>query len=113
MDTRWGGAMDVAMDVKVQRYDSDDYLTFWHGTDNGTFGEARYYMLNASYDLVHTVKPAVTADGPQLLGGDLYDFVITEVDTALMTMCQTRPHDLSGKYGQAHQLALAAPRRVA
>ncbi|KAL1890451.1 hypothetical protein Sste5346_008280 [Sporothrix stenoceras] len=94
MDTRWGEAMDV----KVQQYNGEDYLTFWHGTDNGTFGEGQYYMLNASYDVVRTVKPAPTADGTQLLG-DLHDFVITEAGTALMTIYQTRPRDLTQKYG--------------
>lgn len=94
MDTRWGEAMDF----KVQRYNGESYLTFWHGTDNGTFGEGQYYMLNASYDVVRTVKPAPTADGTQLLG-DLHDFVITEAGTALMTIYQTRPRDMTAKYG--------------
>lgn len=94
MDTRWGEAMDV----KVQRYGGADYLTFWHGTDNGTFGEGQYYMLNASYEVVHTVRPAATADGTQLLG-DLHDFLITEEGTALMTIYQTMPHNLTKGYG--------------
>lgn len=42
METRWGEAMDV----KVQRFNGKDYITFWHGTDNGTFGEGYYLMVS-------------------------------------------------------------------
>jgi hypothetical protein len=41
MQTKWGQAMDV----KVQAYNGKDYITFWHGTDNGTFGEGYYMMV--------------------------------------------------------------------
>ena len=38
--TQWGQAMDL----KVQRFQGRDHITFWHGTDNGTFGEG-YYLI--------------------------------------------------------------------
>lgn len=41
MQTEWGQAMDV----KVQSYKGDDYITFWHGSDNGTFGQGYYLMV--------------------------------------------------------------------
>lgn len=41
MDTQWGQTMDV----KVQAYRDDQYITFWHGSDNGTFGEGYYLMV--------------------------------------------------------------------
>lgn len=42
MNTEWGQAMDV----KVQRYRDKDYITFWHGTDSGTFGTGSYIMVS-------------------------------------------------------------------
>lgn len=41
MQTKWGQAMDL----KVQTFQGKDYITFWHGTDNGTFGEGFYLMV--------------------------------------------------------------------
>ena len=41
METRWGQAMDL----KVQSYQGNDYITFWHGSDNGTFGQGYYLMV--------------------------------------------------------------------
>lgn len=41
METRWGQVMDL----KVQRYKGENYITFWHGTDSGTFGEGYYLMV--------------------------------------------------------------------
>lgn len=42
MQTRWGKVMDV----KVQRFRGRESITFWHGTDNGTFGEGYYVMVS-------------------------------------------------------------------
>ncbi|CAK7199562.1 hypothetical protein SEUCBS139899_002242 [Sporothrix eucalyptigena] len=95
MDTQWGQAMGVT----VQQYRGEDFLTFWHGTDNGTFGKGMYYMLNSSYDVVHTVRPAPMHPGEEALLGDLHDFVITDEGTALMTLYQKRRHDLTAGFG--------------
>lgn len=43
MQTAWGEAMDV----KVQQFNGSNYMTFWHGTDNGIFGEGAYIMVSA------------------------------------------------------------------
>ena len=42
MQTGWGQAMDV----KVQQFEGRNYITFWHGSDNGTFGEGYYLMVS-------------------------------------------------------------------
>jgi hypothetical protein len=34
-----------AMDFKVQQYKGQDYLTFWTGSDTGTFGSGQYIMV--------------------------------------------------------------------
>lgn len=41
--TKWGQAMDL----KVQTYKEKDYITFWRGTDSGTFGTGSYLMVSA------------------------------------------------------------------
>ncbi|RSL86363.1 hypothetical protein CEP51_002854 [Fusarium floridanum] len=88
METRWGEAMDV----KVQRFNGKDYITFWHGTDNGTFGEGYYLMLDESYEVFKKVVPIGD------FTGDLHEFRITEEGTALMTIYNRKPADLSA-YG--------------
>ncbi|KAF7552463.1 hypothetical protein G7Z17_g4296 [Cylindrodendrum hubeiense] len=88
MQTLWGQAMDV----KVQSYKGKDYITFWHGTDNGTFGEGYYLMLDESYEVFKKVTPV----GPYT--GDLHEFRITDDNTALMTIYFRTKVDMSA-YG--------------
>lgn len=45
MEDRFGQAMDF----RVQRYAGEDYLTFWVGSDSGTFGTGEYYMASIRY----------------------------------------------------------------
>ncbi|KPM39689.1 hypothetical protein AK830_g6883 [Neonectria ditissima] len=85
MQTIWGQAMDL----KVQRFQGKDYITFWHGTDNGTFGEGYYLMLDESYEVFKKVTPVGQ------FTGDLHEFRITENDTALMTIYHKQPADMS------------------
>lgn len=54
MQTQWGQAMDV----KVQQYKGKDYITFWHGSDNGTFGEGYYLMV--SRDVMRRTSHSLT-----------------------------------------------------
>ncbi|EPE04018.1 hypothetical protein F503_04866 [Ophiostoma piceae UAMH 11346] len=89
MDTQYGEAMDL----KVQHYNGQDYITFWHGSDNGTFGEGQYYMINSTYDVAHIVRPAGN------FSGDLHEFRITEQGTALMTMYKKMEADLTEGFG--------------
>ncbi|KAF7561256.1 hypothetical protein G7046_g2865 [Stylonectria norvegica] len=88
MQTAWGQAMDV----KVQRYRGKDYITFWHGSDNGTFGEGYYMMLDETYEPVKIITPVGD------VSGDLHEFRITDKGTALMTIYQKRAADMSS-YG--------------
>ncbi|CAM1502369.1 Fc.00g043530.m01.CDS01 [Cosmosporella sp. VM-42] len=91
MQTQWGQAMDV----KVQRYQGRDYITFWHGSDNGTFGEGYYLMLDETYEVFKKVTPVGD------LSGDLHEFRITDEGTALMTIYEATAVDLSS-YGVSH-----------
>ncbi|SMQ45646.1 unnamed protein product [Zymoseptoria tritici ST99CH_1A5] len=79
-----------AYDFTVQKYQGNDYLTFWLGDDRVRgHGSGFYYMLNASYDIVHRVG---AANG---LSADLHEFLITPEGTALMTMYEVVEYDLS------------------
>ncbi|KAF4983902.1 hypothetical protein FZEAL_778 [Fusarium zealandicum] len=77
------------MDLKVQRFNGKDYITFWHGTDSGTFGEGYYLMLNESYEVFKKVVPVDD------FIGDLHEFRITEDSTALMATYKRKAVDLS------------------
>ncbi|EME46366.1 hypothetical protein DOTSEDRAFT_70388 [Dothistroma septosporum NZE10] len=86
-DNKFGGQ---AYDFKVQRYQGEDYLTFWLGDDRVRgHGSGFYYMLNSSYDIVHRVG---AANG---LSADLHEFLITPEGTALMTMYEVVEYDLA------------------
>lgn len=41
MENRFG----MVMDMKVQTYRGEDYITFWRGQDDGTRGLGEYYMV--------------------------------------------------------------------
>lgn len=88
METKYGQAMDV----KVQSYKGDDYITFWHGGDSGWFGRGYYLMIDSSYNVFKNVTAAGELDG------DLHEFQITEQGTALLTAYDIQPADLSA-YG--------------
>lgn len=84
-EQKWGQAMDV----KVQNYQGNDYITFWTGSDNGTFGSGNYLMIDSSYQIYKNFSAAGT------LHGDLHEFRITKNGTALLTAYELKPTDLS------------------
>ncbi|EMD00645.1 hypothetical protein BAUCODRAFT_50297, partial [Baudoinia panamericana UAMH 10762] len=86
-DNGFGGQ---AYDFKVQRYQDEEYLTFWLGDDRVRgHGAGYYYMLNSSYAVVHRVG---AANG---LAADLHEFLITPDGTALMTMYEVVERDVT------------------
>ncbi|GES65185.1 ASST-domain-containing protein [Aspergillus terreus] len=91
METRFG----MVMDLKVQHYRGQDYLTFWAGDDDGTRGIGSYYMLNSSYEVAHVVSAANGHDG------DVHEFKITDHGTALLTVYDIVPADLTPVGGPA------------
>lgn len=93
-DLVWAATgFNIVMNLKVQEYHGEHYLTFWAGHKEGGIGIGDYYMLNASYDTVHVVKAASSDHAPRM--GDLHDFVITKDNTALITIYNTTQFDLS------------------
>ncbi|PSS03849.1 ASST-domain-containing protein [Coniella lustricola] len=91
METKYGQAMDL----KVQTYKGNDYLTFWHGSDSGWFGRGYYLMLDSSYNVFKNITAAGNIDG------DLHEFQITPQGTALLTAYVAQATNLSA-YGVAN-----------
>ena len=79
----------MIMDLNVQRYRDEDFLTFWIGEDDGTRGLGHYYMLNSSYELAHVVS---AKNG---LAGDVHEFKISNDDTAIMSIYEICQMDLT------------------
>ncbi|KAG4441066.1 hypothetical protein IFR05_003420 [Cadophora sp. M221] len=84
------GKFGQAMNLQVQRYKGEDFLTFWSGTSHGPHSNGSYYMLDSSYEVAHTIN-SVDID----MGGDLHEFEITKNGTALFTIYQDKQVDCS------------------
>jgi hypothetical protein len=82
---------EATANTKIQRYRGQDYLTFWAGEKLQESGLGSYFMLNSSYEIVHTVS-AVGKD----LRGDLHEFKITEDGSALITVYERTSVNLDG-----------------
>jgi hypothetical protein len=76
--------------TKIQIFQGHDYLTFWAGDKLQESGLGSYYMLNSSYNVVHTVS--AVGEG---LEGDLHEFKITEDGSALITVYERTSANLS------------------
>lgn len=77
-----GDLDDAATDFRVQEYRGQPVLTWWQGdiqVPPGT-GNGRYIIMNNSYRRVATVS---AGNG---LRGDLHEFLITDRNTALITI---------------------------
>src|SRR4028119_1063402 len=86
------------MDFKAQRYKGESVLTWWQGPPPAD-GLGEYAVLDGSYGEVARVR---AADGYQ---ADLHELLITEQDTALITIYGPTPHDLSSVGGPVNGVA--------
>lgn len=84
------GEFGTTMNLELQRFQGEEFLTFWAGSKDGSMGQGSYYMLDHRYDVVQRV--GAVGEG---MHGDLHEFRITENDTALMTVYQKSNADLS------------------
>ncbi|KAJ5811941.1 hypothetical protein N7474_008242 [Penicillium riverlandense] len=73
---------DGAQDFRVQEYLGAKYLTYWHGRGS-------WSMLDSSYIHRFEIEPVGNFDG------NMHDLRITENGTALITIYETIPTDLS------------------
>ncbi|KAJ5602246.1 hypothetical protein N7510_011780 [Penicillium lagena] len=87
---------DTPEDFRVQEYLGEKYLTYWHGGYSSGHGQGSWSLLDSSYSHRFEVKPVGNLDG------DLHDFQITENGTALVTIYDVKPHDLTESGGAKH-----------
>ncbi|KAG9580839.1 hypothetical protein KCU77_g4942, partial [Aureobasidium melanogenum] len=79
-----------AMNLKVQEYKGERYLTFWAGLRGSSYGYGDYYMLDSSYQERYQVS--AVGEG---LKGDLHEFTLTKDGTALITVYNVTQTDMS------------------
>ncbi|THY10893.1 hypothetical protein D6D01_09133 [Aureobasidium pullulans] len=93
MDETFG---PYVMNLKVQEYKGEQYLTFWSGDISLGFGLGTYYMLDCHYRVLKQFSASKT------LENDFHEYAITADDTALLTSYDTITTDLSslGVQGQ-------------
>lgn len=70
----------MSMNTKIQTYRGQDYITFWSGDKLQESGLGRYYMLDSTYNVAHTVSSVGDVEG------DLHEFKITPDGTAIITV---------------------------
>jgi hypothetical protein len=88
-------------DFKVQRYRGRPVLTWWQGqVAKGHGVGGGYAIMDDSYRLVRVVR---AGNG---FTGDIHDFQLTARGTALMTVYNKVPFDLSSVGGPAHGYVL-------
>lgn len=80
-------------DLRVQRYQGQPVLTWWEGTSKTGHGQGSYVLMDTSY---HELARVRAGNGYQ---GDLHDFRLTSAGTALVTVYQAEPRDLSALGG--------------
>ncbi len=83
-----GSEEQDAMDARAQTYGGEPVLTWWEG-EHGAYGRGEYVILDGSYREVARVR---AGNG---LYGDHHEFLTTGRDTALITVYDEIPYDLS------------------
>ena len=80
-------------DFRAQRYDGRPVLTWWRGKSEQGVGDGHYVIVDDAYREIATVS---AGNG---LTGDIHEFLITERDTALISIYNELPADLSALGG--------------
>jgi hypothetical protein len=88
-----------AFDFKVQTYRGEPVLTWWVGHHTG-YGQGEYVIADGTYGEVGRLR---AGNGMQ---GDHHEFIITPEDTALITIYNPVPRDLSPVGGPVDGMAL-------
>ena len=76
-------------DFRAQLYDGRPVLTWWRGKSDQGVGDGHYVIVDDAYREIATVSAGNN------LTGDIHEFLITERDTALITIYHRLPADLS------------------
>ena len=80
-----------SMNLKVQKYGDQNFLTMWAGSKVGSQGKGIYHLLDSSYNIAHTIH----AVGDNV-HADLHEFKLSTDGTALFTIYNTTSTDLTG-----------------
>ncbi|KAJ0423559.1 ASST-domain-containing protein [Aspergillus carlsbadensis] len=71
---------ETTHDFKVQRFQGEEFLTYWEGEQVEGRGYGSWYMVDSTYTIRYVINPVGS------YGGDLHDFQITSDGTALVTI---------------------------
>jgi hypothetical protein len=96
----WFRKGEYALDFKVQHYQGDPVLTWWEGRHFPKPSIGEYVILDRSYREVTRVQAGNGYKGNQ------HEFLITPKDTALITIYDPVPRDLSSLGGLDEAFAL-------
>ena len=84
-----------AYDANIQRYQGEDYLTFWEGGKPDVHSGA-CWLFDSTYQLRHTIRAQnLSRDA------DMHECKLTADGTALITVYEVRDHDTSAVGGNA------------
>ncbi|KAB8073765.1 ASST-domain-containing protein [Aspergillus leporis] len=90
----WTKKYGQTYNLNVYTFKGQDYLTFWVGNDGvGGHGEGAYYMLDSTYQETYKITAA------NALPADLHDFHLTDQGTALITIYDIYPANLTSVSG--------------
>ncbi|KAM3550230.1 hypothetical protein MY1884_008355 [Beauveria asiatica] len=82
-------------DFRVQEYKGERFLTFWAGAPDGGAKQGSWYMMDDTYTIRHNIS------APGFEFGDMHEFELTPNGTALVTIYNSIPADLSPLGGAA------------
>lgn len=85
-----------SMNLNVQQFNGQNYLTMWSGFKVGSQGKGVYYLLDSSYAIVNTIR----AVGDNV-DADIHEFKLSRDNTAMFTVYNTTSTDLSS-IGRPH-----------
>ncbi|KAB8237956.1 arylsulfotransferase family protein [Aspergillus alliaceus] len=80
---------ETTQDFKMQKYKGEYFLTYWEGREIESRGYGSWYMLDSTYTQRYVINPVGN------YGGDLHEFTLTEQGTALVTIYDPTPADLT------------------
>ncbi|KAL2801992.1 ASST-domain-containing protein [Aspergillus granulosus] len=71
---------ETTQNFQVQRFQGEDFLTYWEGEQIDGKGYGSWYMLDSTYTIRYVINPVGN------FGGDIHEFHITPEGTALVTI---------------------------
>ncbi|KAK3701399.1 hypothetical protein LTR37_015497 [Vermiconidia calcicola] len=92
---------NASNNARVQRYKGKNYLTFWEGSQGKGHAEGVCHIVNTKYEIVHSIQTKNLRAKT-----DLHECELTNDGTALITVYETIPFDLSSIGGKVKDYIL-------